>query len=295
VSLARRAALLALGAAGAGVLRRAAWARTYHDTVSTVGRNLDELRRDGRIRIAVYADFAPFSSVQGSALIGVDVDLAKLIAQRLGLTLDLWAVTAGDSVDDDLRNYVWRGTLVGGQVANLMLHVPYDRQLEVRSELAALFAPYYRETLVVARDPGQIGPEPSLSELQGHRIAVELDSLPDTYLSSAHGGGLRSSVVRFRRPEEGIAALLAGEVAAFMGLLSQVEAALGGERGQLDTSPMPLPGLAVRSWPIGLAARENARDLGWAATELVEAAIGDGTMASIFASHGLSYHPPSLV
>lgn len=294
MSLPRRAALAALAGVAGLALGRAAWARSYHDTVSTVGRNLDELRQDGRIRIAVYADFAPFSSGSGSALAGIDVDLAALIAERLGLAPDLWVVAAGDSVDDDLRNYVWRGTLVDRQVANLMLHVPYSRELEVRSELAALFAPYYRETLVVARDPAQVGDIAALDELEAQKIAVELDSLPDIYLSSARGGVLRSSLVRCLRPEDGLAALLRGEVAAFMGARSQVEAGLGGERGRLDLSPLPLPGLAVTSWPIGLAVRENARDLGWAANAVVEAAIGDGTMAAIFAAHGISYQPPAL-
>jgi ABC-type amino acid transport substrate-binding protein len=294
VSLSRRAALVALGGAAGLALGGTAWARTYHDTVNTVGRNLDELRADGRIRIAVYADFAPFSAMSSGIPVGIDVDIARLIARQLDLALDLWPVTAGDSVDDDLRNYVWRGTLVGREVVNLMLHVPYSRELELRSELVALFAPYFRESLAVARDPDGIGNGPLLDALDEQRVAVELDSLSDVYLSSVQGGRLRSSVVRFLSAEEAIAALRAGEVAACMGLRSQIEAGLGGERGRIDIWPLPLPGLAVTSWPIGLAVRENARDLGWAANEIVEAAIRDGTMAAIFAAHGITYRPPAL-
>jgi ABC-type amino acid transport substrate-binding protein len=294
VSVSRRVVLALLGGlAGAG-LGRAAWPRSYHDTVSTVGRNLDELRKDGRIRIAVYADFAPFSYRRDGKLAGIDVDIARLIAERLGLAPDLWEVVAGDSVDDDLRNYVWRGTVVGHEVANLMLHVPYSRELEVRSELAACFAPYYRETLAVARDPDQVGDVTSPLDLEGLKLAVELDSLPDFYLSSLQGGRLRADVVRFRRPEDGLAALLAGEVAAFMGTRSQIEAGLGAERTRLDIGPLPLPGLAMPSWPVGLAVRENARDLGWAAGDVVERALRDGTMAAIFAAHGVSHNPPAL-
>jgi len=291
VSVSRRAVLAGLAGAALG---RSAWPRTYHDTVSTVGRNLDELRQDGRIRIAVYADFAPFSYRQDGALVGIDVDIARLIAKRLGLGLDLWDVVAGDNVDDDLRNYVWRGTVVGRAIANLMLHVPYNRELEVRSELAVVFAPYYRETLAVARDPEQAGDVTSLLDLEGHKLAVELDSLPDHYLSSMQGGRLRANVVRFRRPEEGLTALLAGEVAAFMGIRSQIEAGLGRERARLEIAPLPLPGLPMPSWPIGLAVRENARDLGWAASDVIEGALRDGTMAAIFRAHGVSHEPPAL-
>ena len=128
--------------------------------------------------------------------------------------------------------------------------------------------------------------------LAGLPIGVELDGLPDYYLGSTLGGRLRDGVVHYRRPEEMIAALRAGDIAAIMGLRSQIEAGLGDERGRFDLEPVELPGLRMISWPIGAAVRENARDLGYAAGDILAAAVRDGTIARIFNAHGAGYHPP---
>ena len=288
MSLGRRAVLagLALG------LPRAASALTTGDSVSTVGESLDQIRAKGRLKIAVYQDFAPFSAMRAGALVGIDCDIARLIADKLGVPLELHAVPAGDSVDDDLRNQIWRGNLVDHSVANLLLHVPYRRELETRAELAVLVQPYCTEGFVIACDPKQAEGEASLARLAGQRIGVELDSLPDFYLGSALGGALRDGLVHFGRPEDGLDALRRGEIAAFMGLRSQIEAGLGQDRERFDLDGITLTGAAAVTWPIGAAVRENARDLGYAAGDVIAAAVRDGTMAAIFTRHGIGYHPP---
>jgi ABC-type amino acid transport substrate-binding protein len=288
VSLSRRAAL----AAFAAFLPGAARARIYADTVNMVGESLDEIRGKGRLKVAVYADFAPFSAARDGRLAGIDCDIARLLAERLGLRLELSSVQAGESVEDDLRNFVWRGGLVDHSVVNLMLHVPYNRELETRSELSVLVQPYYSEAFVVACEPYRLEGEASLAALAGSTIGVELDSLPDFYLGSTLGGRLRENLVHYRRPEDGLDALLRGEITAFMGLRSQIEAGLGSERERFDLDSIPLTGPAGASWAVGAAVRENARDLGYAAGDLLAGAVRDGTMAAIFAVHGISYHPP---
>ena len=216
----------------------------------------------------------------------------ELLAEKLELRLELNSVQAGETVEDDLRNHIWRGGVVDRSVANLMLHVPYSRELEIRSELSVLVQPYYTEAFVVACDPARLEDEASLAALAGSTIGVELDSLPAFYLGSTLGGRLREGLVHYRRPEDGLDALLRGEITAFMGLRSQVEAGLGSERERFDLGSIPLAGLPGASWAIGAAVRENARDLGYAAGDILAGAVRDGTMAAIFAVHGISYHPP---
>lgn len=285
--LTRRAALAAFAA-----LPGTARARIYSDTVNMVGESLDAIRAKGRLKIAVYADFAPFSAAHDGRLAGIDCDIARLLAEKLGLRLELNSIQAGESVEDDLRNHVWRGGLVDRSVENLMLHVPYSRELETRSELAVLVQPYYTEAFVVACDPARLEGEASLAALAGSTIGVELDSLPAFHLGSTLGGRLRGSLVHYRRPEDGLDALLRGEITAFMGLRSQVEARLGSERERFDLDSIPLSGLTAASWAVGAAVRENARDLGYAAGDILADAVRDGTMSAIFAVHGISYHPP---
>ena len=177
----RRMALSGLAALGLtpGALAQTANPKKpiYPDTKNTVGESLEEIREKGRIKIAVYEDFRPFSFVEDGELIGIDVEIAKAIAKGLDLRLELMAVQADENVDADLRNHVWRGPRIGARsegsiavdaVANLMLHIPYNKELDVRNELAVLFSPYFEDRVTIARDPEQFeGGEFSLFDLEG--------------------------------------------------------------------------------------------------------------------------------
>jgi len=167
----------------------------YPDTKNTVGESLEEIEEKGRIKIAVYEDFRPFSFID--KLIGIDVEIAGRIAAELGVRLELMAVQADENVDADLRNHIWRGPRIGARskgsiavdsVANLMLHVPYNKELDIRNELAVLFSPYFADRVAIARDPEAFeGGEFSLFDLEGKAVGVELDTLSDFYLSSTWG------------------------------------------------------------------------------------------------------------
>ncbi len=274
----------------------------YPDTKNTVGESLEEIQDKGRVKIAIYEDFRPFSFVDNGDLTGIDVDIAVTIASELGLRLELMAVQADENVDADLRNHIWRGPRIGSRsegsiavdaVANLMLHIPYNKELDVRNELAVLFSPYFEDRVTIARDPEQFeGGEFSLFDLEGKAVGVELDTLADFYLSSTWGGKLRSGLERFRRPDDGMAALMTGEVAAFMGPLSQIEGALGDRQEDFDFNEIALPGLAIDSWSVGAAVRENARDLRWAAGDIIDEMARNGEMERIFSRYGVSYRSP---
>jgi ABC-type amino acid transport substrate-binding protein len=297
VTLGRRRLLRAgLGGLAAAGLARPVPARIYADTVSTIGETLDEVRAKGRIRIAFYRDYRPFSYEEEGRWTGIDLEIARLIADGLGVALEPMPLTAGETVDDDLRNAVWRGLVVDKSWANLLLHVPVARELELRSELAVIFGAYHVEKLGLALDPDQVeGGAFSFDLLAGRRIGVELDTLGDVYLSMTGGGRLREGAVRFRRPEEAAEALLGGEVAAMIAPLSQIESLLGPDRARFELLVDVFPGLAVTSWPIGAAVRENARDLGYAVGDILAAGVKDGAVAAAFARHGVTHRAPAPV
>jgi hypothetical protein len=82
-------------------------------------------REAGILKVAVYNELAPFSD-KGQ---GIDADLGAALAAKLGLKLGLLPFNAGDDVNDDLRNMVWKGHYLGYGPADVMLHVPVDRML----------------------------------------------------------------------------------------------------------------------------------------------------------------------
>ncbi len=96
-------------------------------------RPLAAVQASGSLRVAVYQDFPPFAEGPRGDLRGLDVDLGAAIAERLGVKVEYMVVNAGHSVDADLRNAIWRGPVVGGAVADLMLHVPVDPRLASRT------------------------------------------------------------------------------------------------------------------------------------------------------------------
>lgn len=254
-----------------------------------VSRPLDDVRESGTIRIAVYRDFTPFSEVRDGRFSGVDVDIGRAIAERLGVGVAFMPVTAGESVDDDLRNAVWKGHYLGGGVADVMLHVPVDRRFAMRNKLVAIFGAYARMDLVVAgsEEVATAGLDPDA--IGNGRIGVEIATLADGYLLSAFAGALRDNVVHYPSSVAAAEALAKGEVEAALGTRAEIEAGLGSQRGAFTVSPVEIPG---SSWLIGAAVDEHSRDLGYAVGDVLAELVDTGTIAEAFAARALSYLPP---
>ncbi len=251
-------------------------------------RPLDDVRQSGAIRIAVYRDFPPFSEVDGGNFTGVDVDIGRAIAERLGLRVDFMALTAGETVDDDLRNAVWKGHYLGGGVADVMLHVPVDRRFALRNKQVALFGAYERMQLVEASERTADGAV-ELAGIDGERIGVEIASLGDFYLVSAFNGRLRGNVVHYPSAVAAAQALRDGDVAVALASQVEMEAGLGSRRETFALTPVNIPGA---SWTIGAAVDERSRDLGYAVGDILAEMIENGEMERIFRARALSYLPP---
>ena len=252
-------------------------------------RPLDEVRDSGTIRIAVYRDFAPFSEVHDGRFEGVDVDIGRALAGRLGVAVEFMPVTAGESVDDDLRNAVWKGHYLGGGVADVMLHVPVDRRFAVRNKLVAIFGAYARMDTVAAGDAETAGSGLDPDAIGEGRIGVELATLADAYLLTAHAGSLRDNVVHYPSTVAAAEALARGEVEIAVGTRAEIEAGIGERRSAFALAPVEIPG---SSWLIGAAVDEHSRDLGYAAADVLAELVEAGVVAEAFATRTLSYLPP---
>lgn len=256
--------------------------------------SFDEIQEKGEISIAVYRDFPPFSYREGGKVKGVDVDIAEVIAKELGVRLNLIEQTADENVDDDLRNAIWKGHYLGGQVADVMLHIPYDKLVEKRNELVVLLAPYFQEDMVVARDREKLGKDATLAVFRYEKIAVELDSLADIYLTGAFGGTIRNNVLHYPTLYQAAQEVLAKRAFGLMGPRSNIEGALGAQKDKYDIGKIPAPGLSKDTWLLGLAIKSDYRQLGYAVTDIIGAMVMDGRMKEIFERHGLTYIAPPM-
>ncbi|QFT33026.1 cystine transporter subunit [Labrenzia sp. THAF82] len=255
-----------------------------------VGRSLDDIQERGSIKIAVYEDFPPFSYKENGILKGVDIEIGKLIAADLGVEAQFIVTAADENVDGDLRNNVWRGKLIGGQISNVMLHVPYDRELGCRNEMVVLNGQYYNEQLAIAYRKDAYPEDPPVpAYFRFDTVGVENDTLSDFYLTGFARGQLVSNMRRYPSARDAMSALANGEVMAVMAPLSQLEHDL--TEGLAVHLP-PFPGLAKSSWTLGLAVRHNWRPLSYAVDDAIRYAVEDGRMAKIFEDHGLTYTQP---
>ncbi|MEZ5823709.1 MAG: transporter substrate-binding domain-containing protein [Geminicoccaceae bacterium] len=197
---------------------------------------------------------------------------------------------ADENVDDDLRNYVWKGPLIGGSVANVMMHVPFDRELDQRNEFVVLQAPYMVERIAIAfrRDAHPDNP-PVPAYFRYDTVGVENDSVADFYLSNIGSGELIANMHRFRDTGEAMAAMKRGEVAAVVGPRAQLQFALD---DTLDMHEPPLPGLAIGEWTLGIAVGHNYRQLAGAVEDAISAAMQDRRLTEIFGAYGLTWSAP---
>ncbi|WP_148219472.1 transporter substrate-binding domain-containing protein [Azospirillum sp. B510] len=271
-----------------------AMASTLTVPTASSARPLDEVMERGRLRVAVYRDFPPFSFQRDGRLVGIDVDLARAIAEKLGVKPDIYEQIPGETVSDDLRVAVWRGSLFGGELADIMMHIPYDKRFGLMNPEAVLFGPYHQEVFALARDPQRVR-SAVLATLPDEPIAVEIDSVPDFFLLSLQGGRLRGRIIHCPTPEAAIGKLTSGEAAAVLAPLSQVQAALGPQAERFPVTTVALPGMMTSNWSIGMATKENSRDLAYSVGDAVAALTEDGTMGRIFAAYGVTHSSPPLV
>ncbi len=257
-----------------------------------VGIDYDAIMERGYIEIGVYRDFAPYSWRNGSGdLVGVDVALAQLIADELGVDLRLQDLPADEDVDTDLRNYVWRGHYMGRRIVNVLMRVPYNRELDYRNELAALTGRYVQERMAIAYRISEFPEEPPFpGSFQSRPIGVETYRLADFYLTGLPG--VLPNIKRRRNLTDVVDLLRAGEVTAVMGVRAQLEHHFRDDPDVAIESG-PMPGLAIGNWPVGIAtAFYTARMLSYEVDDILTAAVRDGRVEAIYQSYGLTWEEP---
>jgi ABC-type amino acid transport substrate-binding protein len=265
-------------------------ARPQNTAREIVGQDMDTLQEQGHMLFAVYEDFPPYSWEENGQPRGVDIEIARLIAEDIGVEARFHFVSAGENLDADLRNNIWKGAVIGGRVANVMMRIPYDSSFKCRVEQVVFTGQYAAERIAIAYDTAAYPDEkPVPAYFRFDTVAVENDSIADFYLSGLAGGQLRANIQRFPTMEEAMEALVKGEVKAAMGPLGQLEHGAGEGIG-IHTPP--LPGFAVGQWTLGVAVSFLYRPLSYTVDDAIRYAIEDGRIPQIYADYGLTWLEP---
>jgi hypothetical protein len=143
------------------------------------------------------------------------VELARALADALGVRLTLLPFNADDNMNDDLRNMVWRGHYLGYGPADVLLHVPVDRPLMEHNPRVRIFAPYYRERVMIARRLERLPQLDALSQLGSAPVAVAGQSLAGWLMLGADGGAYRRQLdTQHKHGAQAAQALARGDAAA---------------------------------------------------------------------------------
>jgi ABC-type amino acid transport substrate-binding protein len=256
-----------------------------------IADGLETIRQRGRLRVAVYNDFAPYSMAGGK---GIDADIARAIAAKLGLAAEIVGYNAGEDMNDDLRNMVWKGHYLGTQPSDVMMHVPVDEYLARANDKVRIFGAYHVETLALARNPERVPKALSgsaavaLEIFTREKIGVETTSLADSFLLGVLNGRLRENVVHFKSVAEAAQGMAEGKVAAVLAPRAELEAAVKGLDKVVLDSPK-FAELKIDSWPLGMAVKVEDQALAEAIGGALAALKTDGTIADIFKRYGISY------
>jgi polar amino acid transport system substrate-binding protein len=249
---------------------------------------MDNIRQRGWLSIAVYDNFQPYSNAEK----GIDVDLGKALAAKLGLKAQIVGFKAGEDMSDDLRNMVWKGHYLRGNPADVMMHVPVDPILAKANDKVRIFAPYHHEVMAMARIASRI-PAPNgsaaiaLEVFTREKIGVEGESLADSFLLSTLRGRLNDNVVHFHSIGEAVKALRDDRLSAVMAPRGEIEGALLGDT-RFAVDEVKIGELNPKSWPVGMAVKAEAGDLATALGNALTELQQDGTVSAIFKRHGIT-------
>ena len=256
---------------------------------------LSALKARGSLSVAMYNDFPPWSyKGEGNKPSGVDVDLGKALAEKLGVSFQPRLFTADESMSDDLRNNVWKGHYMGGGVADVMLHVPADKQFAEKEDKADFFGAYFHEVVSVVYHPDKLEAFENPMALTGHKVGVEVDSISDYYMSGAFNGRLRTAAVRKPSLKDAVLAFKAGEVDAVMAPRGELQGLLKSEGlSDLAFKEQQLVGMFRTSWDVGMAVKaDDSKTLRDALAKALDELRAEGKLAAIFAAHGIDYVAP---
>lgn len=257
---------------------------------------LAHIKAVGSIEIAMYRNFPPWSYQSDDGRFeGIDVEIGKALASKLGVSLNVEPFRADEGMGDDIRNHVWKGHYLMGKPSDAMIHVGMAPAFQKDNDQATFIAPYYNETMGFAYDASRLGGKiDGPLALVDEKIGVKLDSLGDFFLTSAYQGRLRNGIVHFDSVPEAMQGMKEGKVAAVMAPIGEISGAakmLGDTKLNINT--FKVSGIYQTKWDVGIAIKAGNPELAAAITKATQSLRDSGKIQEIFTKFGVPYRKPT--
>ena len=214
--------------------------------------------------VATSPDFPPFESLEGSEVVGIEVDILKKVAEKMGMELDL------QQMDFD-------SVIPGVQAGKFDLGMSGITVTDKRKENVDFSSVYFMaaQAIVVTADSGIIGK----ADLEGKKVSIQTGTTAEEYCM---GNGYE--VLAFTANNDAAAALTAGKVDAWV-VDNEVALAMAPELG------LTVLDEAMTSEPYAFAFQKGS-ELVAPFNEALDALLADGTVEQIFQQYGVTYIAP---
>lgn len=170
-------------------------ARAQESTAIPPSNALDRIIAAGVVRIAVPRDLPPFGSLDAKGEPqGYDVDVARLIAQDLGVRLRLVPMTSVDRIP----------RLMNGSVDLVVANLGVDPERAKAISFSSPYAPFFSGVFGAPEVPVK-----SPADLPGKKVAVTRDTLEDREFSRIAPRGVE--IMRFDDNQATLSAFLSGQ------------------------------------------------------------------------------------
>ena len=124
---------------------------------SVQARTIEAIQKDGKILLATEGQFAPFNFFKGTTLTGFEVEVAELVAKKMGLKVQ-WKTIGFDALLTGLKQDRWDLVIASHAIT------------DERAKAVTFTAPHYCSGgLVVAMDPAIR----TAKDMAGKEVAVQ--------------------------------------------------------------------------------------------------------------------------
>ena len=216
-----------------------------------------------KLVVATSPDFPPFESLEGGEVVGIEVDILKLIAEQMGMELDI------QQMDFD-------SVIPGVQAGKFDVGMSGITVTDKRKENVDFSSVYFMaaQAIVVSADSGITGK----ADLEGKKVSVQTGTTAEDYCM-ANG----YEVLAFTANNDA-AALTGGKVDAWV-VDNEVALAMAPDLG------LTVLDEAMTAEPYAFAFQKGS-ELVAPFNEALDALLADGTVEKIFSDYGVTYVGP---
>ena len=234
------------------------------DSNTPSGDDASDAAAKTKLVVATSPDFPPFESLEGGEVVGIEVDILKKVAEKMGMELDL------QQMDFD-------SVIPGVQAGKFDLGMSGITVTDKRKENVDFSSVYFMaaQAIVVTADSGIIGK----ADLEGKKVSIQTGTTAEEYCM---GNGYE--VLAFIANNDAAAALTAGKVDAWV-VDNEVALAMAPELG------LTVLDEAMTSEPYAFAFQKGS-ELVAPFNEALDALLADGTVEQIFQQYGVTYIAP---